>query len=69
VGRVEPDRPITVGRPIANLRATVVDRHGHLAPVGLFGELHLAGPGVAGDGPLATGDRARWLPAGVIELA
>lgn len=60
-GRVEPDGPVTVGRPLANVRAEIVDRYGRPAPVGGWGELHLCGD--------ATGDRARWRPDGTVELA
>lgn len=37
----------SIGRPIANLRAYVVDRRGQLAPPGVVGELWLGGVGVA----------------------
>ncbi len=41
------ERPVPIGRPIANMRAHVLDRHGELAPIGVQGELCLAGEGVA----------------------
>jgi non-ribosomal peptide synthetase component F len=44
---VERSVPIAVGRPIANTRAYVLDRHGQPTPVGVTGELLLAGDGVA----------------------
>ena len=44
---VADGRPPPIGRPIANLRAYVVDRAGRLAPVGVPGELYLGGVGVA----------------------
>ncbi|MFY1691166.1 non-ribosomal peptide synthetase [Plantactinospora sp. WMMB782] len=82
----DPDR-ITVGRPIANTQAYVLDERGKPRAVEVAGELCLAGAGVA-DGYLRqpeltaerfpthpvlgryyrTGDRARILPDGRIEL-
>ena len=44
---VADGRPPPIGRPIANLRAYVVDRAGRLAPLGVPGELYLGGLGVA----------------------
>jgi len=38
---------IPVGRPIANTRVYVLDRRGALVPVGVPGELHVAGDGTA----------------------
>jgi len=38
---------IPIGRPIANVRAYVLDRHLNLQPPGVPGELHLGGEGVA----------------------
>ena len=44
---VADGRPTPIGRPIANLRAYVLDRDGQLTPAGVPGELHLGGVGVA----------------------
>ncbi|MVF12550.1 amino acid adenylation domain-containing protein [Ketobacter sp. MCCC 1A13808] len=38
--------PATIGRPIANTRAYVLNQHGCLVPPGLAGELYLSGTGV-----------------------
>ncbi|MFG3701836.1 amino acid adenylation domain-containing protein [Micromonospora sp. NPDC047620] len=36
-----------IGRPLPGLRMYVLDQHGHPAPLGVPGEIHLAGHGVA----------------------
>ncbi|WP_327243874.1 non-ribosomal peptide synthetase [Streptomyces sp. NBC_01320] len=36
-----------VGRPLADLRIHLLDRHGQTVPVGVTGEIHVGGPGVA----------------------
>ncbi|MFF2601354.1 amino acid adenylation domain-containing protein [Streptomyces californicus] len=48
IGEVDPRWPsIPYGRPGANQRAYVLDVDGHLAPVGVPGELYLGGLGLA----------------------
>ena len=44
---VDPDRPIVVGRPIANTRVRVLEPSGQPAPIGVPGELCIGGEGVA----------------------
>ncbi|MEO7735245.1 MAG: amino acid adenylation domain-containing protein [Kofleriaceae bacterium] len=39
--------PVTIGRPIANYRAYVIDAELDLVPVGVVGQLALGGPGLA----------------------
>ena len=61
VSDVEKDATtIPIGRPIANTTAYVLDKHGHPLPIGVPGELHLGGPGVAQgylNQPELTGER------------
>lgn len=45
--RLRRGGPITVGRPIANLQALILDEVGQLCPVGVPGELCLSGLGLA----------------------
>jgi amino acid adenylation domain-containing protein len=38
---------VTLGKPISNVRCYIVDKDNNLAPIGIPGELHVAGAGVA----------------------
>jgi surfactin family lipopeptide synthetase A len=39
--------PLPIGRPIDNVRVHILDRNLQLVPVGIPGEVHIGGPGVA----------------------
>ena len=39
--------PVTIGRPITNTQAYILDAHRNLVPKGVLGELYLAGEGLA----------------------
>ncbi|MET9764612.1 MupA/Atu3671 family FMN-dependent luciferase-like monooxygenase [Streptomyces sp. NPDC006372] len=41
-----PARAIAIGRPVDNVRLSVLDASGTPAPVGIMGELYVGGPGV-----------------------
>ncbi len=61
----EDDRRIPIGRPICNTRAHVLDRFGQRQPIGIPGELHIAGDGVARGylrSPVLTGERFSFDP-------
>lgn len=43
----DPDEHPSIGRPVWNTRVYVLDKYGSPVPVGVWGELHIAGVGVA----------------------
>ncbi|MEW5925955.1 MAG: amino acid adenylation domain-containing protein [Gemmatimonadota bacterium] len=45
--RVRPGEPVSLGRPVGNVRVYLLDAHGSPVPVGVPGEAHVGGPGVA----------------------
>ncbi|MGH2866574.1 MAG: non-ribosomal peptide synthetase [Solirubrobacteraceae bacterium] len=47
MARIERGAPITVGRPIANTRIYILDKHSRPVPVGVSGEMFIGGDGVA----------------------
>jgi len=47
VCKVERADTISIGHPIANTRLYVLDTHGQLLPIGVPGELHIGGDGLA----------------------
>ncbi|EGH35421.1 amino acid adenylation, partial [Pseudomonas syringae pv. japonica str. M301072] len=42
-----PGDSVPIGRPIANIQMHVLDAQGQLQPMGVAGELHIGGIGVA----------------------
>ncbi|MFI6028102.1 amino acid adenylation domain-containing protein [Amycolatopsis magusensis] len=78
---IEAAGRIRIGRPLPNYRIDLRDQHGAPVPVGVAGEIHVGGAGVARgylhrpeltaerfvDGWYRTGDLARYLPDGRLE--
>lgn len=60
------DSPVPIGRPIANSTGYVLDAGGEPVPVGVPGQLHVGGDGLALDyldDAELTAERFGWLPA------
>ncbi len=80
-----PNNPVAIpiGRPLPNRTAVILDKYGHPTPIGVPGELHLGGIGLANgylnqpelthsqfvDGLYKTGDLAYYLADGTIVFA
>jgi amino acid adenylation domain-containing protein len=83
--------PITIGQPVSNTQLYILDRYLQLVAIGVIGELHIGGEGLAmgylnhpelttqkfipdlfnskkGERLFKTGDQARYLPDGSIEV-
>ncbi|MDK4740181.1 amino acid adenylation domain-containing protein [Rhizobium sp. CNPSo 3464] len=43
----DADQPITIGHPIANTQLYILDQNNSIAPIGVTGELHIGGDGLA----------------------
>ncbi|OJY79145.1 MAG: non-ribosomal peptide synthetase [Rhizobium sp. 60-20] len=43
----DADQPITIGHPIANTQLFILDQGENIAPIGVIGELHIGGDGLA----------------------
>ncbi len=44
--KCEIDRPVSLGRPVANNQCLILDIDQKICPIGVFGEIHLAGVGL-----------------------
>ncbi len=47
VAKLRPDGPIIIGRPIGNTQVYILDPHLNPVPIGVVGEIHIAGDGLA----------------------
>ena len=43
----EEDGPVTIGKPLSNKQVYILDSNLQIVPIGVFGELHIAGNGLA----------------------
>jgi thioesterase domain-containing protein/acyl carrier protein len=74
---------VPIGKPLSNYHIYILDKGFKPQPVGVIGELHIGGPGLArgylnnpeltakmfSGGLYRTGDLGRWLPDGNIEFS
>ncbi|HNC45279.1 MAG TPA: amino acid adenylation domain-containing protein, partial [Acidobacteriota bacterium] len=69
--KVEPGTaPVSIGRPIANTQAFILDAHQQPVPIGVVGELYLGGDGVAlGYWQRPELTEGRFLVTGPLSLA
>jgi len=47
VGKISRGKPISLGRPVANTKIYILDSHLQPVPIGIPGELHIGGAGLA----------------------
>ncbi|MFF8948722.1 condensation domain-containing protein [Streptomyces sp. NPDC014940] len=69
---------LPVGAPLGDTRLSVLDEHARPVPAGVAGDLYMAGSSRAAghldrprwtqDEPRPTGDRARWVTPGTLEI-
>ncbi|MCU0289382.1 MAG: amino acid adenylation domain-containing protein, partial [Acidobacteria bacterium] len=51
---------VPIGKPVGNNQLHILDKYGYLCPMGVSGELHIGGPGIAGgymNNPELTSDK------------